>query len=87
MKIVSKSGRVYDVRMKEHGWSYARASVRVKKKFLFWEYFSEVWDENPYAPVYITFARTASKAWATKWFEDTVEMYEDYQRDWERELV
>lgn len=84
MKIISKSGREYDVVWVPFGWSYARPSVRVKKKFLLWEYHKEVWRENPYGATGITKANTAKRSWLTKWFEEAVEMYEDYERDWGR---
>lgn len=84
MKIISKSGREYNVVSISYGWSYARPSVRVKKKFLFWTYSKEVWRHNPYAPTLMETLKTAKRSWVEGWYKAAVEMYEDYERDWGR---
>lgn len=77
----------YDVVWSAYGWSYARAIVRVKSKFLwFIPYWKTVWctgsNGRSSTTSYVS-AEKMRKDQMVNWFEHAVVEYEEWLNSWE----
>lgn len=87
MKIVSeKTGKIYEVRWRYHGYSYAIAIVYVEKekRFLWFKCkkLTEIWEGTTRSSYD---AEKMLPREMKKWFQESIAEYEKYTEAWENE--
>lgn len=88
MKIQGKFD-TYDVVWITWGWSYAKAVVRKRVKFLGISYWKKVWCTGSGSgfhggTTHVMTAEKMKKEPMTQWFENAVKEYEEYYESWSK---
>lgn len=93
MKIIAKTGNVYDVRYQQIGFTYAETVIYKEievRWFFFWKkkVFKKVWDRQlpnmgKYTTVRLWEAEVMYPHELKAWFQLAVDLYDDWKTQWE----
>ena len=85
MQIISKSGKVYEMKYRKYGYTGAEPVVLIKKTYF--KVFTFTYEHsllNWGRSMNFSCVEAARPDDLRKWFTNTVNNYEDYQKAWEK---